>query len=129
LIAVNLLISFIVIVVLQIIGMLVFSWMTPFNDLEQLSKGNTAVGLAFGGKFLGTAIILGVAAYTNSSLLHMGLWFLIGYACLILTYWVFDLVTPGVSLSEHLENGNVSVGILLLCVYVGVAFAMSSLIV
>ncbi|MVO98978.1 DUF350 domain-containing protein [Paenibacillus lutrae] len=125
----DLLISFIVILVLQFAGMVIFSFITPFNDLEELSKGNNAVGLAFGGKFMGTAIILGVAAYTNSSILHMALWFGIGYLCLLLTYVIFDWLTPGVKLSEHLKNGNTAVGILLLTVYVGVAFAMSSLII
>ncbi|BCG57098.1 hypothetical protein PUR_05230 [Paenibacillus sp. URB8-2] len=35
---------------------------------EELKNGNVAVGLALDGKFLATAIILGVAAYTNSSI-------------------------------------------------------------
>ncbi|MEW9107247.1 DUF350 domain-containing protein, partial [Paenibacillus sp.] len=41
---------------LQFIGMYVFSLLTPFNDFEELKKGNVAVGLAMGGKFMGTAI-------------------------------------------------------------------------
>lgn len=128
-IALNILVSFIVIVALQIIGMVIFNWITPFNDMEELRKGNKAVGLALGGKFFGTAIILGVAAYTNSSIFHMALWFGIGYVCLLLTYFVFDLLTPGIKLSEQLKEGNVAVGIMLFAIYVGVAFSMSSLII
>jgi len=128
-VALNILISIVVIVVLQFAGMLVFSLMTPFNDMEQLRKGNTAVGLAMGGKFLSTAIILGVSAFTNHSVWHMALWFGIGYLCLLATYWIFEFATPGLKLPEHLEKGNVAVGTLLAFVYVGMGFAVSSLII
>jgi putative membrane protein len=103
--------------------------MTPFNDMEELNKGNVAVGLVFGGQFLATAIILGVSAYTNSSIWYMALWFAVGYACLVVSYWLFDWLTPGIKLSDQLKDGNKAVGLLLACVYIGVAFAVSSLIV
>lgn len=125
----NLLISVIVILVLQFAGMLVFSWITPFDDMEELRKGNTAVGLALGGKFLSTAIILGVAAFTNHSVWYMALWFSVGYVCLVAVYWLFEWATPNLKVSEHLQKGNVAVGILLACVYVGMGFAVSTLII
>lgn len=83
-VVINIVVSVICIIVLQLLGMLIFSWMTRFNDMEELKKGNVAVGLAFGGKFMATAIILGISAYTNSSIWHMMLWFAVGYVCLIL---------------------------------------------
>lgn len=129
LIILDLFISVLAIVVLQLTGMFLFALMTPFNDLEELRKGNAAVGVTLGGKFLATAIVLGVAAYTNASILHMGMWFFVGYVCLIATYWVFDWVTPGIKLSDQLQQGNTAVAALLAFVYVGIAFAVSSLIV
>jgi putative membrane protein len=125
----NLVLSLVVIIVLQLIGMFFFSLMTPFDDMEQLRKGNAAVALAMGGQFIATAIILGIAAYSNSSLLHMCLWFAIGYVCLFVTYWVFDWVTPRLKVSEELEKGNVAVGALLAFVYTGMGFTISSLII
>jgi putative membrane protein len=125
----SLVVSLVLIIVLQLIGMFFFSLMTPFNDMDELRKGNAAVALAMGGQFMASAIILGVSAYTNSSLLHMSLWFAIGYVCLFATYWVFEWVTPRLNVSEHLEKGNVAVGALLAFVYVGMGFAISSLII
>lgn len=125
----NLLISFAVIVVLQFAGMLVFSLMTPFDDVEELRKGNIAVSLALGGKFLSTAIILGVAAFTNHSVWSTALWFAVGYLCLIAVYWIFEWATPGLKVSDHLKDGNIAVGALLAFVYVGMGFALSSLII
>jgi putative membrane protein len=122
-------VSFLVIVVLQFLGMFFFSLMTPFDDMEQLRKGNPAVALAMGGQFLATAIILGISAYSNTSIWHMSLWFAIGYVCLFLTYWIFEWVTPKLKVSEHLLNGNVAVGALLACVYVGMGFTISSLLI
>lgn len=128
-IAVNIGISLLVIVFLLFAGMYIFSLMTPYKDMDEINKGNLAVGLTMGGKFLATAIVLAIAAYTNSSVWHMSLWFAVGYVCLLATYWVFDWLTPGVSLSKQLEEGNVAVGTLLACVYIGIALAVGSLII
>jgi putative membrane protein len=128
-VVINLLVSVVVIILLQLLGMVIFSWMTPFKDMEELKKGNTAVALALGGKFLATAIILGVAAYTNTSIWFMMMWFAVGYLCLVAAYWIFELVTPGFKISDHLQKGNVAVGTLLCMVFIGTAFAVSSLIV
>lgn len=126
---VNIIVSVIVIILLQLLGMVIFSWMTPYKDMEELKNGNKAAALAMGGKFLGTAIILGVAAYTNTSIWFMMLWFAVGYVCLIAAYWIFELFTPGFKVSDQLKQGNVAVGILLCLVFVGTAFAISSLII
>jgi putative membrane protein len=128
-IVVDVAVSFIVIVVLQLLGMFFFHLMTPFDDMEQLRKGNAAVALAMGGQFLATAIVLGTSAYSNSSIWHVALWFAVGYVLLFLTYWIFEWVTPKLHVSEHLLNGNVAVGALLACVYVGMGFTISSLII
>lgn len=128
-IIVNIAISMLAIVVLQMAGMYVFSIITPFQDMEELKRGNVAVGLVMAGEFLSTAMVLGIAAYTNSSIWHMALWFLIGYVCLVLTYWVFEWATPSIKVSEHLQQGNVAVGMLLAAVFIGIAFAISSLII
>ncbi|WP_435921089.1 DUF350 domain-containing protein [Paenibacillus sp. DYY-L-2] len=126
---VNIIVSVIVIILLQLLGMVIFSWMTPYKDMEELKNGNKAAALAMGGKFLGTAIILGVAAYTNTSIWFMMLWFAVGYVCLIAAYWIFELFTPGFKVSDQLKQGNVAVGILLCLVFIGTAFAISSLII
>lgn len=126
---INIVISVTVIILLQLIGMIVFNWITPFKDMEELKKGNVAVGLALGGKFISTAIVLGVAAYTNSSIWFMMLWFAIGYVCLVAAYLIFDWLTPSFKVSDQLVKGNVAVGIMLFCVYLGFGFAISSLII
>ncbi|OKP76615.1 hypothetical protein A3844_30575 [Paenibacillus helianthi] len=128
-IVINLIVSVLTIILLQVLGMVVFSLMTPFKDMEELKKGNVAVALALGGKFLATAIILGVAAYTNTSIWFMILWFAVGYVCLIAAYWIFELFTPGFKISDHLQKGNVAVGLMLCLVFIGTAFAVSSLII
>ncbi|MCM3339721.1 MULTISPECIES: DUF350 domain-containing protein [unclassified Paenibacillus] len=128
-IAINIMISIIVIIVLQFVGMYIFSLLTPYNDFDELKQGNVAVGLAMGGKFLSTAIVLGISAYTNTSIWHMALWFAVGYVCLMMTYLLFDWVTPRMKLSEQLQEGNVAVGVLLCFLYIGMSFAISSLII
>lgn len=81
--AFNIIESLVVVVLLQFLGMYLFSLMTPFDDMEELRKGNLAVGLAMGGQFIASAIILGISAYSNDSIGHVCLWFGIGYVCLL----------------------------------------------
>ncbi len=128
-IVINLVVSVLTIILLQVLGMVVFTLMTPFKDMDEIKKGNVAVALALGGKFLATAIILGVAAYTNTSIWHMMLWFAVGYVCLIAAYWIFELFTPAFRISEQLQKGNVAVGTMLCLVFIGTSFAVSSLII
>ncbi|MCQ4087954.1 DUF350 domain-containing protein [Saccharibacillus sp. JS10] len=125
----NIGISLIAIIVLQLVGMLIFFLKTPFNDMDELKKGNLAVGLAMGGKFIATGILLGISAYTNTSIWFMAIWFLIGQVCLIIVYWVFELVTPKFKVTEELQKGNVAVGLLLCAVFIGTAISISSLII
>jgi putative membrane protein len=128
LIVVNLLASLITLVVLQLAGMFIFSKMTPYKEQEEVNKGNIAVALAMGGQFLATAIILCAASLTNTSIWFVALWFLIGFVCLLLTYFVFDWLTPGFKLSKQLQEGNVAVGVLLAFVYVGIGLTISTII-
>lgn len=125
----NIAVSLVAIIVLQIVGMLIFFLKTPFNDMEELKKGNVAVGLALGGKFIATGILLGISAYTNTSIWFMAIWFLIGQVCLVIVYWVFELVTPKFKVAQELEKGNVAVGLLLCAVFIGTAISISSLII
>ncbi|WP_245608629.1 DUF350 domain-containing protein [Saccharibacillus sacchari] len=125
----NIGVSLVAIIVLQIVGMLIFFLKTPFNDMDELKKGNVAVGLALGGKFIATGILLGISAYTNTSIWFMAIWFLIGQVCLVIVYWVFGLVTPKFKVGEELEKGNVAVGLLLCAVFIGTAISISSLII
>ncbi|MGO4269449.1 DUF350 domain-containing protein [Paenibacillus sp. TAF58] len=128
-IVLDIVISLFVIILLQFAGMYVFSLMTPYRDMEEINNGNVAVGITMGGKFVATAIVLCIAAYTNSSIWHMSLWFAVGYVCLVAAYWIFDWLTPGVKLSDQLKDGNVAVGTLLAAVYIGIAIVVSSLII
>ncbi|QDH23721.1 DUF350 domain-containing protein [Saccharibacillus brassicae] len=125
----NLAVSLVAIIVLQILGMLVFFIKTPFNDMDELKKGNVAVGLALGGKFIATGIILGISAYTNTSIWYMAIWFVVGQICLVIVYYVFELVTPKFKIADQLEKGNVAVGLLLCAVFIGTAISISSLII
>ncbi|CAM3366279.1 MULTISPECIES: DUF350 domain-containing protein [Saccharibacillus] len=125
----NLAVSLVAIIVLQIVGMLVFFIKTPFNDMDELKKGNVAVGLALGGKFIATGIILGISAYTNTSIWYMAIWFVVGQICLVIVYYVFELVTPKFKIADQLEKGNVAVGLLLCAVFIGTAISISSLII
>lgn len=50
-VVINIVVSVIAMILLQLVGMVIFNWMTPYRDMDELKKGNVAVALALGGKF------------------------------------------------------------------------------
>lgn len=127
--AVNISLSLLAMLGLVLAGMVVFQIFTKFNDQSELLKNNKAVAHAMSGKFLGICIVLGMSAYTNDSIGVMALWFLVGYACMTIAYFILELVTTKIKVGKEIANGNESVGLFVKVVYIGTAILVSTLII
>lgn len=59
--------------------MSLFEWITPYDDKEELLKGNIAVGTQFAGKLIGLGIITEASIAHNLSIWGASIWILIGF--------------------------------------------------
>jgi len=91
---------------------MLFTRLTKYNDWAEIARGNAAAALALGGKVLGVANIMRMAVHTNSGVTDTVVWGLIGMVLLLLTYLVFEWVTPRLNVNRAIAEGNVAVGIL-----------------
>ncbi|MBM7866106.1 DUF350 domain-containing protein [Heliobacterium gestii] len=87
----------------------VFFRVTPYDDSEEIQKGNGAVGLTLFAKMFGLGLILWSAISHNDTLQETVIWGLFGAALMIFSYLLFDWMTPKLSTREELQKGNMAV--------------------
>lgn len=124
---------------LMIISMVLFSWTTPYKEFKIITDGDDldnprkvaaakAVSYDLGGKVLGTSILLASAIYHSVGLWDMVIWTLTGTVTLIIVYWLFELLTPGIKVRSEIPNGNVAVGVFSFCLSIATGILMAALI-
>lgn len=107
-----------------------FQLMALGDDLENPRKVAAAKAVAYdiGGKVLGLAILLSSAIYHSVDLWDMIVWTLTGTVTLIIVYWLFELLTPGIKIRHEIPNGNIAVGIFSFCLSLTTGILMAALI-
>ncbi|WP_408010324.1 DUF350 domain-containing protein [Pseudalkalibacillus sp. A8] len=121
------LLYFIAAVAIVVIGLIIFELVTTkYKDWEEINKGNPAVALSIGGKIIGICIILAFSIYTNDSILTTMIWGGYGVLLQLVAYYLFDFLTRKFSVEMELKNGNISVGIVSICVSIGLAFVVGA---
>ncbi|MBE3555668.1 MAG: DUF350 domain-containing protein [Firmicutes bacterium] len=103
----------IVILAFLAVTTILFNLLTHYDDIGEIRKGNLAVALASSGKLIGNGLVLLFAMMNNDSLTQTILWGGIGFVLLVITYFLFDLVTPRFRINEELQKGNLAVGALI----------------
>ncbi|OXM85834.1 DUF350 domain-containing protein [Paenibacillus rigui] len=120
------------------LGILFFTWTTPYSEFKMIRDGSEVtdpvkVGAAraaaydLGGKILGQTAVLASAVYHSVGLLDLVVWGLLGIAFQIIVFYLFELLTPFKVLAE-IPKGNVSVGQFSFCLSLASGLLMASLI-
>jgi len=94
-----------------IVGMGVYIWITPYEDIKLVREGNTAAAVALGGAFLGLAIPLAGSLAGSASTIDILLWGLITIVVQLVCFKVVDLVLVG--LPKRIANGEMAAAIFL----------------
>jgi putative membrane protein len=94
-----------------ILGMGVYIWITPYEDIKLVREGNTAAAVALGGAFMGLAIPLAGSLSGSASTLDIVLWGLITLVVQIACFKVVDIVLRG--LPKRIANGEMSAAVFL----------------
>ncbi len=94
-----------------ILGMGVYMWITPYEDIKLVREGNTAAAVALGGAFLGLAIPLAGSLAGSASTIDILLWGLVTLVVQLVSFKVVDLVLHG--LPKRIANGEMAAAIFL----------------
>lgn len=101
----------VVTLILLLIGATIYSWLTPYKEIDQIRDGNSAAAVAYGGVIIGLAIPLAASMSASTSLREIFIW---GGATIILQLFVFrtvDFILAG--LPQRINEGEVSAAVLL----------------
>ena len=115
------------VVVLSIILFLtIFELVTKYKNWEEIQKGNLAVAMATGGKIFGLANIFKYSIEHNDNLFTMLGWGIYGFVLLLISYFIFEFLTPKFRIDDEIEKDNRAVGLISLIISVGMSFVIGA---
>ncbi|WP_100405051.1 DUF350 domain-containing protein [Bacillus solitudinis] len=107
----------------------IFETVTKYRNWEEIKKGNMAVALATGGKIFGVANIFRHSIEHADRLLTMLGWGVVGFSLLLLSYFIFEFLTPSFKVDEELARDNRAVGFISLVISVGLSYVIGASII
>ena len=108
------------------VGLLIFSFLTKYHDLNEIKLGNVAVGLAMGGLILGLSNIMRFAILSNNTLTGILIWGGVGIVGMIAGWLLFEILTPQFRVDEELSKDNRAVGIMVLAVFIAISYIVGA---
>lgn len=104
----------------------VFELVTAYKNWEEIQNGNLAVAMATGGKILGIANVFQHSISQHNSLLQMIGWGMYGFVMLLISYFIFEFLTPRFKIDQEIENDNRAVGFISFVISVGLSFVVAA---
>lgn len=109
---------------LLIAGAVIYAFLTPHREIQEIRDGNSAAAVSYGGVLVGLAIPLAVSLTASTSTIELAIW---GGAVTVLQLFLFrvaDFVLRG--LPERVEEGEVAAAVLLVAAKVAVALLIAA---
>lgn len=100
---------FAVAIVLVLIFVRIYTWVTPQDELALIKANNAAAALAFGGALIGFALPLSSAITHSLSLLDCAVWGAVALIVQVLTFVVLRVAVK--QLPERINQGEIATGI------------------
>lgn len=104
----------------------IFELVTSYKNWEEIQRGNLAVAMATGGKIFGIANVFQHSIAQDNSLLQMVGWGVYGFVMLLVSYFIFEFLTPRFKVDKEIENDNRAVGFISLIISVGLSYVVAA---
>ncbi len=98
-------------IVLMGIFVLIYTFLTPHKEFTLIKQGNVAASISLSGAILGFVLALSSVVRYSISLMDMAVWGVVALLVQVVAYLCVRLLMP--TLSQGIENNNISKGILL----------------
>ncbi len=96
-------------VVLTLIYVVIYIWVTPHPEIKLIRENNLAASLAFAGSLVGFSLPLASAIANSVALVDCIVWGLIAIVVQIAVFYLVRLPIP--KISERIENGETASGL------------------
>ncbi|MEI4791257.1 DUF350 domain-containing protein [Bacillus sp. FJAT-53060] len=104
----------------------IFELVTSYKNWEEIQRGNLAVAMATGGKIFGIANVFQHSIVQHNSLPQMVGWGVYGFMMLLVSYFIFEFLTPRFKVDKEIENDNRAVGFISLIISVGLSYVVAA---
>ena len=109
--------------VLMVIAVWIFVLVTPFKLRKETEEKNGALGAALAGLLIGIAIIIFAAMATSASILTAISYSVLGFALMLISYFIYDLITPE-KISQEIDDHNMLVGLKIAGLFIAVSLVV-----
>jgi len=112
---------FVTAIVLMLVFLAIYVWITPYNELALIRAGNEAAAISLGGAVIGFALPIAVSVAVSHNLYAMIGWGVVACIVQLLAYIVARLALPQLVLNIpqgkiasaiFLASGGIGIGIL-----------------
>tara|TARA_B100000530_G_scaffold100133_1_gene62035 strand:- start:91 stop:516 length:426 start_codon:yes stop_codon:yes gene_type:complete len=106
-------------VLMLVIGVFIYMWITSHDERALIREGNTAAAISLAGAILGLAIPLAFCMASSINVYDIVIWGIVTLVIQLATFWIIDIWLR--DLSKRIEEGQVGTAILLVSVKLAVA--------
>ena len=106
-------------VLMLVIGVFIYMWITSHDERVLIREGNTAAAISLAGAILGLAIPLAFCMASSVNVYDIVIWGMVTLVIQLATFWIIDVWLK--DLSKRIEEGQVGTAILLVSVKLAVA--------
>lgn len=106
-------------IAMLVAGILLYVWITPWDEMALIRSGNTAAAISLGGAIIGLAIPLAFAMAASVSVYEILIWGPVTLLLQIIAFRVADLVLR--DLPTRIEAGEIGAAALLISIKLAVA--------
>jgi putative membrane protein len=118
--------NFSVSVLCIVIFLTIFELVTKYKNWEEIKKGNVAVAMATGGKIFGICNIFRHSLLHHEHIFGMIGWGIVGFTLLLITYFIFEFLTPQFNVDKEIENDNRAVGLISMVLSIGFSYVIGA---
>ncbi|MGJ3260333.1 MAG: DUF350 domain-containing protein [Rhodospirillales bacterium] len=106
-------------IAMLVAGVLVYMWITPWDEVKLIRAGNTAAAVSMGGAVIGLAIPLAFAMAASVSVYEILVWGPVTLVLQIIAYRIADVVLK--DLPNRIEQGEMGAAVLLVSIKLAAA--------
>lgn len=117
---------FSVAVLALIVFLTIFEFVTKYDDWAEIKAGNVSVAMATGGKIFGICNVIHFTIKHNDTLIQTLIWSAIGFILLLVSYFIFEFLTPYFNIDDEIRKDNRAVGLLSLIISVSISFVIGA---
>jgi putative membrane protein len=117
---------FSVAVLALVVFLTIFELVTKYDDWAEIKAGNVSVAMATGGKIFGICNLFRFAILNNDTMIHSLIWAGYGFVLLMVSYFIFEFLTPYFKIDEEIKKDNRAVGLLSLMISVSFSYVIGA---